>query len=438
MMLLKRNSDVMARRSFLKIFSGADMPSRRIFAICILLNTWTACSYAENIPERRFEIAAWVDHFDFATKVDTEKQEGWSAILDHVQETGATTILWRNCSGSVMRYQSKVDLPSLHGNAHLDKRYVPDNRSSYGWLRYGESTPDIVSTVMDMCKQRGLRSGIHWPFEELHGSAAWTVGSFSLEHPQFLCRSYDGIPTMRRCSLAFDEVMEYKLALFDELLERGAEVVFIDFSRRGGWGPKYEYVDPMLKAFKNRYGEDAPSDCRDPRWVDMVCERVTELLRRMHERGLKQNPDFELWVGIPALDVNDRSSREVLGADWKTWIDEGVVDVLAANTIQWDKRQPFESTEKKAKALLDYIDGRVPLLLPIMQYHYRPYGLPNYSHYAKVSEAEAAKRLMLMANDIGAAGVHLEVVDYGNYKQTTRKVIRELGDRTGNSTQETE
>ena len=376
-----------------------------------------------------FEVAAWIDHFDFATIVDSEKPAGWAAILDHVQETGATTILWRNCSGSTMRYQSKVDVPSLHGNAHLDKRHVPDNRPNYGWVRYGTAKPDILRTVMSMCKKRGLRPGVHWPFEEVHGGTAWTLGEFNIEHPQYWGHTFDGTPVMRRCSLAYNEVMQYKLKLFDELLDRGAEVVFIDFTRIGGWSPQYEYVEPMVNAFKKRYGKLQPADARDPRWVSMVCDHVTELLRQMHERGHKRNPDFELWVGIPGLSLDDWLAKQLRGADWKRWLNDGIIDVLAANTLQWDRKRPFESTREIAEGLLDYVNGRVPLLLPIMQYSYQPYGLPNYKQYAKVSEPEAAQRLMLMAHEIGVAGVHLEVVDYGNYKQATRKVIRELAEQ---------
>jgi len=99
-------------------------------------------SLASASDPQRFEVAAWVDHFDFATVFDSEKAEGLSHILDHVRETGATTILWRNCGGSTMRYQSRIE--AQHHDSQLDKRRIAENRPVYGWVRYGETQPDII------------------------------------------------------------------------------------------------------------------------------------------------------------------------------------------------------------------------------------------------------------------------------------------------------
>ena len=173
-----------------------------------------------------FEVAAWVDHFDFYTIFDTEKSAGLAKILDHVQETGATTILWRNCGGSTMRYPSQIE--AHHHPSRLDKRRVADGRDIAGWVRYGEAEVDIVATVVEMCKQRGLKPGIHWPFEETHW-AMWTIGRYNFEHPQYWARDAAGQPWWGRVSLAYEPVIEHKLALVDELVDRGIEVLFIDF-----------------------------------------------------------------------------------------------------------------------------------------------------------------------------------------------------------------
>ena len=87
---------------------------------------------------RRFEVVAWVDHFDYVRaappggkpRFDTETLQGCDAILDYVRRTGATTILWRNCGGGVMRYASRVE--SHHHDSVPDKRRVPDSRPGYG------------------------------------------------------------------------------------------------------------------------------------------------------------------------------------------------------------------------------------------------------------------------------------------------------------------
>ena len=139
----------------------------------LVLLAVTTPSLAAPPEPKQFEVAAWVDHFDFYRHFDTEKSEGLAAILDHVQQTGATTILWRNCGGANMRYQSKVE--SHHHDSQVDKRRVSDIRQIGGWVRYGEAEPDIVAAVVRMCRQRGLKPGIHWPYEETHWSG-WTIG----------------------------------------------------------------------------------------------------------------------------------------------------------------------------------------------------------------------------------------------------------------------
>ncbi|MEA3247470.1 MAG: hypothetical protein U9Q74_15055, partial [Gemmatimonadota bacterium] len=164
--------------------------------------------------QERFEIAAWVDHFDFAPVkrdgeyvFDTETAEGCTGILDHVQETGATTILWRNCGGGTMRYQTGID--AGHHPAIVDMRRIPDTREVLGWVRYREAEPDIIRHVVGMCDDRGLVPGVHWPFEETHFHT-WTVGRYNFEHPQYWGRTRDGRPWMGRCSLAWDDVVEHK------------------------------------------------------------------------------------------------------------------------------------------------------------------------------------------------------------------------------------
>ena len=64
-------------------------------------------------PLAAFEKIALIDSFDFGTVFDTETVAGTEQILDHVLLTGADTVLWRNCGGATMRYQSQEESPLL-------------------------------------------------------------------------------------------------------------------------------------------------------------------------------------------------------------------------------------------------------------------------------------------------------------------------------------
>ena len=236
--------------------------------------------------EKPFEVAALVDSLDFAAckdksgnyLFDTETPEGNRAVLEHVLLTGANTILWRNRVGGTMRYQSEeTRYPPIE--SPLDKRRLPDNRPIYGWLRYYQSEPDILHDMLDVCHAKGLRAGVHWPFEETHWHS-WTIGPFNLEHPEYWAASAGGSIWAGRCSLAYPEVVEHKLRLADELVERGMDHLFIDLYRTGAWGPPDEFVRPEVERWRKRYGTEPPKDGRDVRWCQFVAENNPCLLCR--------------------------------------------------------------------------------------------------------------------------------------------------------------
>jgi hypothetical protein len=389
-----------------------------------------ALAAAAQTDVRPFGVAAWVDHFDYAAVqrdgkflFDTETPQGIAAVLDHVQETGATTILWRNCCGGTMRYQSVET--SHHGDSQLDKRRVLDDRPVFGWVRYGETEPDIIRTVVGMCRERGLRPGIHWPFEENHW-ALFTIGRWNLEHPQYWGRTVDGQPWAGRVSLAFEPVVEHKLRLVDELLDRGVECLFLDFFRNGGWGPHAEYVEPLVTSYRQQYGEAPPSDPSDPRWVRHVAASVTAYIRRLHDHVKQRNPRFELLVGLPNVAPgSDRNLVESV-ADWRTWVDEGLIDTLVVNSVAWDARDPLGTTRDLYRQILAAVGGRCQVLLPVCAYNYHERGMPAYEQATGRSQAELARDLTMMAWEEGAAGISLECVDFENYDPSTRQVLREL------------
>lgn len=380
----------------------------------------------------RFEVASWVDHYDFTGVkadgkyvFDTETPEGCAKILDHVQEVGTTTILWRNCGGATIRYQSRED--AGHHATIPDKRRLPNNVDPGGWVRYGEADPDILRTALQMCRERGLKPGVHWPFEETHW-ASWTAGGFNLDHPQFWAQDVSGQPWWGRTSLAFPEVMAHKLRLVDELVDRGIETLFIDFFRMGGWGAAYEYVAPMREAFQKRYGEPAPMSSSDPRWRALVSDQVTDFLKAIRQRFDASGRKIDLMVGIPGIAPLDNQWAAAQPTDWRRWIDEGIIDGLVINYVCWDAADPIGSTKKLCNDVMKVARGRCRVYWPIRAYDYSGYGLPSYQKATKRSQADLAAELMEMAWEQGAAGVSLECVDYNNYVPATRQAMKALAE----------
>jgi uncharacterized lipoprotein YddW (UPF0748 family) len=361
----------------------------------------------EEEPEReRFEVAAWIDHFDFARVYDTEKIEGLEKLLDHVQETGATTIWWRPHSGGRVRYRSEVDA-GYHNNSTIDKRITFDSQEVYGWVRYGETDFDILEEAMKLGKKRGLKVGVHWPFEETHW-AVQNLGDFNVEHPEYWGRGRNGSLRMINCSLGYEEVVQHKLALLDEMIERGIEVLYIDFMR-SSHNPAYEYVEPVTDAFK---GGD---------WNAHVEGYITNYLRQVRQRLDASGRKIELIAGFPNLHPNQKHV-------WQRWVDEGLVDTLNVISMNWDAGDAFGSTRALGTAFVNTTAGRCRVLLPIRQYKHYTRGFWHYEKATGNNQAEIARELIGIAHDVGAHGVALECVDYNNYGPETRKALKEAAE----------
>jgi len=382
----------------------------------------------------RFEAAALVDSFDFAQVkkdgtllFDTETAEGNTAILDHVLLTGATTILWRNCGGATMRYQSQEERYPLV-EAPLDKRRLPDNRPGYGWLRFYQAEPDILRHTFELCHQREINAGVHWPFEETHWSS-WTFGAWNFEHPQYWAQTAKGKIWGGRCSLAYPEVVAHKLRLADELIERGMDHLFIDTWRSGGWGPQFEYVRPEVERWRKKYNSEPPQDALDPRWCAFVSETSHAYFAALRKRLDTSGRKIRLMVGVSDLDViSDKPDLPLLyrGVDWRRLVEEGVIDTLVVMSVKWDAKRPYESTREIYRSVLDFCDGRCQVLFPLQKYDFTHLGVPSYQKAAKQAATEVAANLINLAWEEGADGIVMECVDYNNYSPEMRVEMQRL------------
>jgi hypothetical protein len=392
---------------------------------------------AVSLAAERFEAAALVDSFDFANVkdregrllFDTETSAGNLAVLDHVLLTGANTILWRNCGGATMRYQSQEERTPWVV-APLDKRRLPDNRPVHGWLRYYEAEPDILRTILGACHERGLNAGVHWPFEETHW-ASWTFGAWNFEHPQYWGVTSQGQVWAGRCSLAYPDVVAHKLRLADELLERGMDHLLIDTWRAGGWEPKFEYVRPEVERWRKAHGSEPPADAKDPRWCAFVAETthayVVALRKRLDASGRK----VRLMIGISGVGPLGEGPDETLltrGVDWRRLAREGVIDTVVVMHVKWDAARPFESTREVYRSVLAVCAGRVQVLFPVTMYDYTKTGIPAYQKATGLQAERVAEQLVRLAWEEGGDGIVMECVDYGNYKPETCAELRRLLD----------
>lgn len=368
-----------------------------------------------------FEKIALVDHYDFHEHFDTETASGITNIVDHVLETGADTVLWRNCGGGTMRYQTTEDTVA---DAPLQPLRLPSSRSQ-GWLRHSKAEPDIIRTAFAYLDSRGVRRGIHWPFEENHHNC-WTLSGWNLDHPQFWCRSSAGIPWAGRCSLAFPEVAAHKLRLLDELSERGNDTLFIDTHRTGQWTVADEFVKPNLDEWRRRYGAEAPSP-GDDRWIALVAESQYAFFRSVKARLCDGGRKARLCLGLSSLSPGRDGIYRKFGIDWRRLAREGVVDAIFVQSVVLPGRGDVWE-ELRAAYMGVYAErGLAKVYFPVMQYSVSGNDHNGYPWYAKksgMSEVEAVRRLLSLAAECGGSGIFMECVDYGNYKPEVREAIR--------------
>lgn len=372
-----------------------------------------------------FEKIAYIDSFDYPGLQETETAAGTHQILENVLKTGATTILWRNQSGGIPRYPSAEQALPLK-EPPLDKRRIPLSEPVRGWIRYDACGTNLIDVAAAECGRRGVTFGIHYMVEENHGEG-WTLSPWTLEHPQYWCRQRTGAPWFGRCSLAYDAVREHKLRVFDEVLAMKPAMIYFDQCRVGGWAPNLEYVEPVEAEWRALYGTEPPENWRDPRWTAIVARHMNRYYREIRARVTKAGHPVELVMGVERAGEPRDMNYEQRAIDWRAMLREGIIDAVAIACVQPDWNDMWGSTAKIYADLVRDVRaiGRGRIFFPIMSYNFwlRP-GYPEYAKRAKISEAEAVRRLLRLAREAGGDGITMEVVDASNYSPAVCAEIR--------------
>ncbi|MCR5750676.1 MAG: hypothetical protein K6G91_01815 [Kiritimatiellae bacterium] len=372
-------------------------------------------------PSKPFSVVALVDSLDFAKTYDIETNTGTVQVLEHVLLTHADDIWWRDKGGGRMRYPSECEMWQI-SEAPFDKRRLP-SEDIYGWLRLESPRGNEFPLVRRECAKRGLGFGIHTTLEENHWysplSSNWT-----LAHPEYWSCQRDGDPWMGTCSIMYPEVVEHKLEMVDERLALRPQKIMLDIWRNGAWTCAREYSAPALEEWKRLYGDEPAPEAEDPRWQKMVLAHFDDYIRKFSARCRAAGVEFiGGFVGIDGKDDSALRSR-YKGLAWRHLAKEGVLDAIFVMSVKYDPKDPFGSTERIYRNVMAN-RGKAEVYFPLAAYNFEKCSYHEYAKLAGVSKAEAAKRLVKMARDVGARGVVLECVDYGNYSPEICAAIAE-------------
>ncbi len=108
----------------------------------------------------------------------------------------------------------------------------------------------------------------------------------------------------------------------------------------------------------SRWPADVLSGAHKARFLDWRREIVTSLLRTVRQKMHEVRPDASLSASVF---INWESHRDSFGQDWKTWIDESLVDFVAPMTYVADMEK-FQGWVRKQEA---WSGGKVPVAMGI-------------------------------------------------------------------------
>ena len=367
------------------------------------------------------EKIALIDTFDFATVCDIERHTGTEFLFNHIRETGAEVMAWRHQSGGMHRFRSDGAEPTAPSDVPVSKLRIPETRSGYGFLNLHRGEIDLMRDQFDYCATNGVLPAVHFTLEENH-YFSFTFSSWNLDHPEFWGVMQNGTPWPGHASYSFPEVIEHRVKILDELIDRGAKLIILGTDRLGGYGPRFEYTAKSIADWKAAFGTEPPKDFKNTEWIKHCGKYFENVLRALAKRCRERKVRSILMIRQIGLSFD--SLLDENGVDWTKLAAEGIVDGIAPYAV-YDK--DLKDSKEKAFNVVDKIFARVAarkgkcdLYLPINAYS------PGFKEVAKeagVKPVEAVQKMLELATKHGAKGITLGVVDFGNYPADVRKTL---------------
>ena len=257
------------------------------------------------------------------------------------------------------------------------------------------------------------------------------------EHPEWRCRDRDG-NSIIRLSMAYPEVREFYVKLFLELASYGIEGIQLIYTRRP---PFVLFEDPVIKDFRNEHGVDPrqlPEDSElegefmteggfftsDPRlekhWAGYVTKFMRELRQALDER---RRPDGGR-IQVAANVLYDAAYNRAGGLDLKTWVAEGLVDILVPPTQAYGLCRRAAYTGNRLR-IFQQADGRLGVCVLS-----GPVSTPDVRRRVRAAGSRGLRR--------GASGLSFWDSDVRVNMKSQWNTVRRLGHRDDLSRMERE
>ena len=263
--------------------------------------------------------------YDDAWRLDPNAPEqALRESVEHYRHADFQKLLWCIGSGSETYFFSDVGEPSVRAEWDFLESF---GRPMMGGMRTMQAQGiDPLTTVIECAHSLDLElHGMYlvggWVYPPNHGFES----KFYYQHPQWRCVSRSGRP-VTRMSYAFPGVRDFLLALFREVVERGADGINLGFVRGL---PCLLYEQPMIDGFRQRHGQDPrdlPED--DPRWLRFKAAVMTDFMRALRHELNQVGEQQGRSVQLSAYVLNNEALNMAQGLDAATWAQEGLVDFI--------------------------------------------------------------------------------------------------------------
>ncbi|HOD48598.1 MAG TPA: family 10 glycosylhydrolase [Candidatus Hydrogenedentes bacterium] len=378
-------------------------------------------------PSEKLILSAPVTHSDWMLRDGVAwGPDGVRHMLDMCKASGWNRVYWRVLDGGRSLYKSA--LLNAQGKWDEDNFWHPvsaedkamhakytggmseaDRAALLAKLeRYDYGTFDTLAEAVRYGHEIGLE--IHaWISinEDDHG---WGIQSrFSKEHPDTRWRKRDGTLYRSQHSFAYPEVMQYKLAVVEEIIANyGVDGVFLDWIRTGDVrdNPQNDaegvadrgYETPLVEGFKKRYGID-PHEIpnSDERWVRYRALPHTEFMRGVRTLVTAKRPSIPIAVMVMQpwgyrgfQDKIDGNLRGML-LDVETWAREGLIDAAVAAGYYLEGG----SAELAYKALQAETGNKVDVWL----YEWVPDNVEDFKQNFGVAQQVGARQILFWEGD---------------------------------------
>lgn len=421
-----------------------------------------------------FDCHLWLDYMDQLKLVQRPEKDWWQnspkAVHRYVRyfcDYGGNCLGYRIMAGGRSRYNSRI----LCGERerYIDKRIGGDMREPWGSYRFGDIETDILGEWVKWSHFYGKKAFAVWCFEEDHGYPAF-LASFNVEHPQFMGRFNDGTFHFGYACLAYPEVRRHKLAIAQEVLDRGVDGFVFDFQRIDGWfqlrdmtmhhrglgGWDKYFIPEVIEAYKKKYGIDPREELFDTeakkdiqvlprdsfpngtdtgklvwgnrRWIRFCAQYHTQFFRELrklcqgHER--KTGREIEIVMTVPAVSKDSFSAIRAYGCDWETWVQEGLMTAMSPIIPPEDangKKQTLDDFVEIMEYVHEKCKGRCEVIWPLAHYKRTLANLArNMGHCLAQDMPDFVERVLKLSHGHMAAGIQLTTVDYNmtDWKQS--------------------